>query len=48
VWNASVQAFELLVLGKNGVTVGTTLYTPTSAPCQLKSQDMLAVGDKVS
>ncbi len=34
-------------MGKNGVTVGTTLYTPASAPCALKSQDMLAVGDKV-
>ncbi len=42
-----LQVFELTVMGKNGVTVGQTLYTPASGPCALKSQDHLVVGERV-
>lgn len=45
-YNFDIQAFELKVLGKNGVSVNNELYTPSSPPLELKSQDFLQVGDK--
>lgn len=42
--------FELVVLGKNGVTVTSgmrgVLHTPASPPTELRSQDMIQMGDK--
>lgn len=38
--------FELTVMGKNGVTVNGVLYTPSSAPQQLYTQDFLQVGEQ--
>jgi FHA domain len=44
-FNFDTGCFELTVMGKNGVTVQGSLYTPTSEPKQLKSQDLLQIGD---
>ncbi|CAD7703127.1 unnamed protein product [Ostreobium quekettii] len=38
--------FELVVLGKNGVTVRGVLHTPSSAPLELHSQDFVSMGDR--
>ena len=50
VYNFERGAFELIVLGKNGVTVdnerGPALYTPDSPALALRSQDLLIIGDK--
>lgn len=46
VYNFERKCFELIVQGKNGVSVGGNLYTPASAPQELQSQDLLTVGDK--
>ena len=35
------ECWELHVLGKNGVTVDGTLYTPETSPVELESQSML-------
>uniref|UniRef100_A0A061QN52 Forkhead-associated domain-containing family protein n=1 Tax=Tetraselmis sp. GSL018 TaxID=582737 RepID=A0A061QN52_9CHLO len=45
VFNFAKGAFQLEVLGKNGVTVGGVLYTPSSDPLALKSKDLLQIGD---
>lgn len=42
--NAGV--WELKVLGKNGVTVKSTIYTPSSPPVTLQSGDLLQLGDR--
>jgi len=46
-YNFSVGAFELIVLGKNGATVDNVLYTPTSPPLRLKSQDRIQIGETI-
>lgn len=46
VFNFDTKNFELIVLGKNGVTVEDVLYTPESPPQPLRSQDLLVIGDK--
>jgi hypothetical protein len=43
-WNFESRCFELLVMGKNGVTVRGALVTPASAPFPLRSQDVLQLG----
>lgn len=45
-YNFSLGVFELTVMGKNGVTVNGVLYTPSSAPQQLYTQDFLQVGEQ--
>jgi pSer/pThr/pTyr-binding forkhead associated (FHA) protein len=43
-WNFDSRCFELLVMGKNGVTIRGSLVTPASAPFPLQSQDVLQIG----
>ncbi|GAX81600.1 hypothetical protein CEUSTIGMA_g9028.t1 [Chlamydomonas eustigma] len=45
-YNLETRNFELSVMGKNGVSVNGTLYTPMSPPQPLRSQDLLSVGEK--
>ncbi|KAG2499551.1 hypothetical protein HYH03_002496 [Edaphochlamys debaryana] len=51
-YNFDTKCFELVVLGKNGVTVESAgtgashLYTPDSRPTQLNSRDLLIMGEK--
>ena len=45
-YNFQNKCWELAVRGKNGVSVGKILYTPSSAPVTLRSQDLLQFGDK--
>lgn len=42
-YNFDTKAFELSVLGKNGVTIRGSLYTPSSPTCTLQSQDVLQI-----
>lgn len=44
-YNFVEKQFELIVEGKNGVTVGSELLTPDSAPYKLSSGDLLKIGD---
>ncbi|KAG2451974.1 hypothetical protein HYH02_003746 [Chlamydomonas schloesseri] len=50
-YNFEKKQFELVVLGKNGVSVdhgdgNFRLYTPESPPTALKSRDLLMLGEK--
>eukprot|EP00198_Chlamydomonas_reinhardtii_P008846 XP_001698183.1 predicted protein [Chlamydomonas reinhardtii] len=50
-YNFDTKQFELVVLGKNGVSVdhgdgNFHLYTPESPPTALKSRDLLMLGEK--
>lgn len=45
-WSFDTQCWELHILGKNGVTVDGTLYTPEHSPVELQSQSMLQIGDR--
>ncbi|GLI69422.1 hypothetical protein VaNZ11_014031 [Volvox africanus] len=51
-YNFDIKSFELVVLGKNGVTVessgsgATHLYTPDSPPTPLRTRDLLIMGEK--
>ncbi|GIL48320.1 hypothetical protein Vafri_4599 [Volvox africanus] len=51
-YNFDTKSFELVVLGKNGVTVessgsgATHLYTPDSPPTPLRTRDLLIMGEK--
>eukprot|EP00742_Colponemidia_sp_Colp-10_P008349 GILJ01009040.1.p1 GENE.GILJ01009040.1~~GILJ01009040.1.p1 ORF type:complete len:266 (+),score=31.33 GILJ01009040.1:44-799(+) len=44
-YNMDSKKFELICLGKNGVTVDRVLYTRECAPVELKSQDPILIGD---
>ncbi|KAK9805125.1 hypothetical protein WJX72_000415 [[Myrmecia] bisecta] len=46
VYNFEKGVFELVVLGKNGVTVSGTLYTPSSPPLALRTRDLIQMGDR--
>ncbi|GIL74672.1 hypothetical protein Vretimale_2312 [Volvox reticuliferus] len=51
-YSFDTKSFELVVLGKNGVTVessgsgATHLYTPDSPPTPLRTRDLLIMGEK--
>lgn len=45
-YNFDTSKFELVVLGKNGVHCNGVLHTPSSGPVELKSQDLISLGDK--
>jgi hypothetical protein len=42
-YNFDTKAFELSVVGKNGVTIRGNLYTPSSPTYTLQSQDVLQI-----
>ena len=45
-YNFDTKAWELIVQGKNGVTVNGNLFTPQSQPATLHSQDLMEIGDR--
>jgi hypothetical protein len=45
-YSFETKAWELVVQGKNGVTVNGNLFTPQSQPTTLHSQDLMQVGDR--
>ncbi|GMH39980.1 hypothetical protein BSKO_07884 [Bryopsis sp. KO-2023] len=45
-YNFDKGIFELEVLGKNGVTIRGVLHTPASPPMELRSRDLIQMGDK--
>ncbi len=46
VFDFRLHIWMLKVLGKNGVSIGKILYTPSAPPIPLNSKDLLLFGDK--